>query len=104
MCKRTLYIISCLITFNHVSRIPVKDFSHVWCEASLTGFSHMMFLAQAANDKYCPVRIGANVLLIWGHFQKCLTPLTVFISSGICKVTIDVRLHTIQKRLSPIEC
>ena len=73
MCKRTLYIISCLITLNHVSRIPVKDFSHVWCEASLTGFSHMMFCEQAANDKYCPVRTGAYVLLILGHFQKCLT-------------------------------
>ena len=50
----------------------------MWCEASLTGFSHMMFYEQAANDKYCPVRFGANVLLILGHFQKCLTTFLLF--------------------------
>jgi hypothetical protein len=33
----------------------------------------MMLYEQAANEKYCPVKSGANILLILGHFQKCLT-------------------------------
>ena len=69
----TQYIISCLVTLNHVTGIPVKDYSHMWCEASLTGFSHMMLYEQAVNDDNCPEKSGANVLLILGHFQKCLT-------------------------------
>ena len=33
----------------------------------------MMLYEQAANDDNCPEKSGANVLLILGHFQKCLT-------------------------------
>lgn len=33
---------------------------------------HMMPYEQAANNN-CPEKSGANVLLILGHFQKCLT-------------------------------
>ena len=45
----------------------------MWCEASLTGFSHMMFYQQAANERKCPGKSRANVLIILGHFQKWLT-------------------------------
>ena len=69
----TQYIISCLVTLNQVTRIPVKDYSHMWCEASLTGFLHMMLYEQTANDDNCPEKSVANVLLILGHFQQCLT-------------------------------
>jgi hypothetical protein len=41
----------------------------------------MMLYEQAANEKYCPVKSGANILLILGHFQKCLTVFFAFLSN-----------------------
>ena len=70
MCICTESIISCLITFNHVTRNPVKDYSHMWCEASLTGFSHMMLYKQAANAKQCPVKSGQMFYLFWDIFKN----------------------------------
>lgn len=53
--------------------------NHPWRKAALTGFSHMMPYEQAANDNNCPEKSGVNVLLILGHFQKCLTYYIKFI-------------------------
>lgn len=43
----------------------------------------MMLYEQAANDDNCPEKSGANVLLILGHFQKCLTGLLLKIDPSL---------------------
>ena len=42
----------------------------MWCEASLTGFSHMMLYQQAANERKCPGKIQGKCFNYFGTFSK----------------------------------
>ena len=42
----------------------------MWCEASLTGFSHMMFYQQAANERKCPGKIQGKCFNYFETFSK----------------------------------
>ena len=49
----------------------------MWCEASLTGFSHMMFYQQAANERKCPGKIQGKCFNYFGTFSKMVDSIII---------------------------
>ena len=71
----------------------------MWCEASLTGFSHMMLYQQAANERKCPGKIQGKCFNYFRTFSKMVDSdflefFTFFYSALLIAQTHKKALHT----------
>ena len=72
----------------------------MWCEASLTGFSHMMLYQQAANERKCPGKIQGKCFNYFGTFSKMVDTLFIYFLDFFLKLHHMglIYLITIEKR------
>jgi hypothetical protein len=67
----------------------------MWCEASLTGFSHMMLYQQAANERKCPGKIQGKCFNYFGTFSKMVDIPLIYRLVGFLFVIFSFKLPSL---------